>query len=68
VEAAANGTGRPGHRDGPYDLGLLAKWEQPVYQRWVFVEGLTGHHWTRLDAANERTLAWALGVNLKLRF
>ena len=50
------------------DIGVQAKWEQPVHKDWLLGEILVGHFWPRPDAQRERTRAWAVGAGLKMRF
>ena len=50
------------------DIGVQAKWEQPVHKDWLLGEILVGHFWPRPDAQSERTRAWAVGAGLKMRF
>ena len=50
------------------DYGVQARWEQPIYRDWLIGGVVIGHFWPRPDAQTERRSAWALGVNLKMRF
>ena len=68
LEVLFSGTGTHGVGIGSSDRGLLAKWEQPVYQDWLSAEVLGGHFWPRPDATSERGRTWALGATLKMRF
>lgn len=68
LEALFSGTGTHGEGVGASDRGLLVKWEQPVYQDWLFAEIVGGHFWPRRDATSERSQAWAVGGTLKMRF
>jgi hypothetical protein len=71
VELLANGTGNNGSEHsvaGNSDLGVLAKWEQPVYKTWLLGEVLAGHFWPRPDNLSPRGRAWAVGAGLKMRF
>ena len=67
-EAVFNGTDTRRTGGGLSDLGLLAKWEQPIYETWAFIELVGGHYWPRPDALSPRSRAWAAGATLKLRF
>ena len=67
-EALFNGNGTHGEGTGLSDLGLLAKWEQPIYKTWMFAEMALGHFWPRPDATSSRGSTWALGGSLKMRF
>jgi uncharacterized protein YhjY with autotransporter beta-barrel domain len=68
VEALVYGTGTRGNGVGTSDIGLLAKWEQPIYGNALTGEIVGGHFWPRPDSVSPRGRAWALGGNLKLRF
>ena len=68
LEALLNGTGRHGQGVGSSDIGLLAKWEQPLHQDWLLGELVAGHFWPKPDAQSPRGKAWALGANLKMLF
>ena len=67
-EAVFNGTDTRRTGGGLSDLGLLAKWEQPIYETWAFIEIVGGHYWPRPDSTSPRIRAWAAGATLKLRF
>jgi hypothetical protein len=71
LELLANGTGNNGNDNSPAgssDLGVLVKWEQPVYKNWLLGEMVAGHFWPRPDADTPRGRAWALGAGLKMLF
>jgi hypothetical protein len=68
LELLVSGTGTHGLGAGMSDLGVLAKWEEPIYKTWLSAEIVGGHFWLRPDALSERGRAWALGGSLKLRF
>jgi len=65
-EALASGEQRP--HLGLSDLGVQAKWEQPVYKNWLLGEVVVGHFWPRKDPLTPRGKAWALGAGLKMQF
>lgn len=67
-EALVYGTGTRGNGVGMSDIGLLAKWEQPLYSNWLTGEIVGGHFWPRPDSVSPRGRAWAMGGNLKMRF
>jgi hypothetical protein len=50
------------------DLGVLLRWQQPIYKQWLLGEAVTGHFWPRPNANSRRQRAWALGINTKMRF
>jgi hypothetical protein len=50
------------------DIGVQAKWEQPVHKDWLLGEILVGHFWPRASVQVERTREWALGAGLKMKF
>lgn len=71
LELLANGTGhhsRDQSAVGSSDLGVLTKWEQPVYKTWLLGEVVAGHFWPRPDNVSPRGRAWAVGAGLKMRF
>lgn len=68
LEALFSGSGTHGTGVGQSDRGLLVKYEQPIYKRWLSAEIVGGHFWPRPDATSERGRAWATGASLKLRF
>jgi hypothetical protein len=68
LEALFNGTGTHGSGVGLSDMGVLARWEQPIYEKWLLGEIVGGHFWPRRDTASERTSVWAIGGSLKMRF
>ena len=68
LEALLNGTGTSGQGVGASDIGLLAKWEQPLHQDWLLGELVAGHFWPKPDSQSPRGKAWALGANLKMLF
>jgi hypothetical protein len=59
--------GREGSGVYATDLGLQARWEQPVHKDWLIGEVLMGHFWPRPDAQTPRRAAWALGLGVKMR-
>lgn len=67
-EALVYGTGTSGNGVGRSDIGLLAKWEQPIHGQRLTGEIVGGHFWPRPDSLSPRGRAWAVGGNLKLRF
>ena len=66
LEALVNG--QQGSGVDALDYGVQARWEQPVYQSWLIGGIAVGHFWPRPDAQTARHAAWALGLNLKMRF
>ena len=68
LEALFSGSGTHGTGVGQSDRGLLVKYEQPIYKRWLSAEVVGGHFWPRPDASSERGRAWATGASLKLKF
>jgi hypothetical protein len=71
LEMVASGTGNHGTDHsvaGNSDLGLVAKWEQPVYKTWLLGEVVAGHFWPRPDNMSPRGRAWAVGAGLRMRF
>ena len=68
LELVAAGNQTHGTGVGMSDLGVLVRWEQPIYKTWLFGEVVAGHFWPRPDAMSVRGRAWALGGTLKLRF
>ncbi len=50
------------------DIGVQAKWEQPVHKDWLIGEVLIGHFWPRPDALSTRSRAWAFGAGLRMKF
>ena len=68
LEFIVSGTGTRGTGVGASDYGVLLKWEQPLYQNWLFGEVVGGHFWPRADAQSVRGRAWAAGGSLRLRF
>ena len=68
VELIFSGTGTQGTGVGASDRGVLLRWEQPLYENWLFGEVVGGHFWPRADARSNRTRAWAAGGSLKMRF
>jgi hypothetical protein len=66
LEALASGEQRP--HLGLSDLGVQAKWEQPVYKNWLLGELVVGHFWPHKDPLTPRGKAWALGAGLKMQF
>ncbi len=62
------GSGQQGVGVPVTDVGLQARWEQPVHREWLLGQVLVGHFWPRPDAASPRTQAWAVGAGLKLMF
>jgi len=68
LEALFSGSGTRGTGVGQSDRGLLVKYEQPIYKRWLSAEVVGGHFWPRPDATSERGRAWAAGASLKLKF
>jgi hypothetical protein len=71
VELVASGTGSHATEHsvaGASDLGVLTKWEQPVYKNWLLGEVLAGQFWPRPDNISPRGRAWAVGAGLKMRF
>ena len=68
LEALFSGSGTHGTGVGQSDRGLLVKYEQPIYKRWLSAEVVGGHFWPRPDTTSERGRAWATGASLKLKF
>ena len=68
LEGLFSGSGTRGTGLGQSDRGVLVKYEQPIYKRWLLAEFVGGHFWPRPDATSERGRAWATGASLKLRF
>ena len=68
LEFIVSGTGTRGTGVGASDRGVLLRWEQPVYQDWLFGEIIGGHFWPRVDARSERGRTWAAGGSLNMRF
>jgi hypothetical protein len=66
LESLVNG--QQGSGVSSLDYGLRAHWEQPIYENWLIGGVIVGHFWPRPDAQTERRGAWAVGVNLKMRF
>jgi len=66
LEALVNG--QQGSGVGALDYGLQARWEQPVHEDWLLAGIVVGHFWPRPLALEPRRGAWALGVNVKMRF
>lgn len=60
--------GQQGSGVDALDYGLQVHWEQPIYENWLLGGIVVGHFWPRPDAQTERRRAWALGLNLKMRF
>jgi hypothetical protein len=68
LELVVSGTGTRGTGRGLSDHGALVKWEQPIHEDWLLIEGLAGHFWPRYEAGSPRGRAWALGATLKMHF
>lgn len=66
LEALVNG--QQGSGVGALDYGLQARWEQPVHKSWLIGGIVVGHFWPRPDVQSPRHGAWAMGLNLKMRF
>lgn len=50
------------------DYGVQARWEQPVYKRWLIGEVTIGHFWPRPDVLSPRGRAWGVGAGLTMKF
>lgn len=61
-------TGQQGSGVRVSDYGVQARWEQPIYADWLLGGVVLGHFWPREDEDSPRLRAWAVGVNLKMRF
>ncbi len=63
IATAEQGTGV-----GLTDVGLQARWQQPLHVEWLVGEVLVGHFWPRADASVPREPGWAAGLTLTLHF
>lgn len=61
-------SGRQGSGVALTDIGVQAKWQQPLHRDWLLGDVTLGHFWPRPDALNERGRAWAVGAGLQLLF
>ena len=61
-------SGRQGSGVAATDVGVQARWQQPVHRDWLLADVTLGHFWPRPDAQNERGRAWAVGAGLQLLF
>ena len=61
-------SGRQGSGVALTDIGVQAKWQQPVHRDWLLGDVTVGHFWPRPDAQSERGRAWAVGAGLQLLF
>ena len=68
LEAVFSATGTHGAGVGLSDVGLLARWSQPIYKTWMFGEIVGGHFWPRPQAGSQRGRAWAAGGSLRMHF
>ena len=68
VEALASGTARARTGVRMNDIGLLAKWEQPLHTDWLIGELQAGQFWPRRSLPNSPARAWALGASVRLEF
>jgi hypothetical protein len=68
LEGLVSGNETRGTGVGMSDLGLLLRWQQPIYKQWLLGEVVAGHFWPRPDANSPRQRAWALGINTQMRF
>lgn len=60
-------TGETGAEENVDEYGVRMKWTQPVYREWLIGEFIVGHYWPQRED-RERERAWAMGVNLEMRF
>jgi hypothetical protein len=60
-------TGETGAKENVDEYGVRMKWTQPVYREWLIGEFIVGHYWPQRED-RERERAWAMGVNLEMRF
>jgi hypothetical protein len=60
-------TGETGAQEEVDEYGVRMKWTQPVYREWLIGEFIVGHYWPQRED-RERERAWAMGVNLEMRF
>lgn len=61
-------SGRQGAGVAVADVGVQARWQQPVYRDWLLGDVTLGHFWPRPDAQSPRGRAWAVGTGLQLLF
>ena len=61
-------SGRQGSGVAFTDVGVQAKWQQPMHRDWLLGDLTIGHFWPRPDAQSERSRAWAVGAGLQLYF
>ncbi len=61
-------SGRQGAGVGVTDVGVQARWQQPLHRDWLLGDVTLGHFWPRPDAQSERGRAWAIGAGLQLLF
>ena len=59
--------GETGAEENVDEYGVRMKWTQPVYREWLIGEFIVGHYWPQRED-RERERAWAMGVNLEMRF
>lgn len=60
-----------GHEGGGVNIeeyGVRLGWGQPLHEDWLLGEISLGHFRERRDALAKRQGAWALGLNLRIRF
>lgn len=62
------GSGRQGSGVALTDIGVQAKWQQPVHRDWLLGDVTLGHFWPRPDAQRERGRTWAVGAGVQLLF
>lgn len=60
--------GRQGAGVAVTDVGMQARWQQPVHRDWLLGDVTLGHFWPRPDAQSPRGRAWAVGTGLQLLF
>ena len=61
-------SGRQGSGVAVTDVGVQARWQQPVHRDWLLVDVTLGHFWPRPEAQSERGRAWAVGAGLQMLF
>lgn len=66
LETIVSGGQAPGV--GISDVGLQARWEQPLRGNWLIGEALVGHFWPRPDVGSDAIRGWAAGATVKMLF
>lgn len=61
-------SGRQGSGVAVTDVGVQARWQQPVHRDWLLADVTLGHFWPRPEAQSERGRAWAVGAGLQMLF